>query len=181
MVVVVVLVVVVVVCPFWKEILVPTEFRSIWQDFAPSDFRQLITVKSFYRSFMTLYSALAYRTTTSSQSPSITAVTLPAAHNFHNRQLLFYILQSGYHTSCIFSESVSLCIISNDVKDPPSPSTSSRVSHFAVARCMKLRSSKKALRPQLVQYNVLKYGQLVTSFNSTVHARWTDTRAFCVA
>ena len=58
--VVVVVVVVVVVCPFWKEILVSTVFRSIWQYFAPSDFCQLITLKSFYQSFMTLYNALPY-------------------------------------------------------------------------------------------------------------------------
>jgi len=60
--VLVVTVVMVVVCPFWKAILVPTVLRSIWQYFTPSDFRQLITLKSFYQSFMTLYSALPYRT-----------------------------------------------------------------------------------------------------------------------
>jgi hypothetical protein len=60
--VVVVVVVVYVVCPFWKEILVQTLLRSIWQYFALSDGRKLITCKEFYRNFMNLCSTLSYRT-----------------------------------------------------------------------------------------------------------------------
>ena len=61
-VIVVMVVVVVVVCPFWKEILVQSVLRSIWQYFAPSDGRKLKPVKSFNRIFMNLYSTLWYRT-----------------------------------------------------------------------------------------------------------------------
>jgi hypothetical protein len=90
-------------------------------DFTPSDGRQLITCKEFLPK---CYEPFQYTSLLNSLLLSLGVHQLALLHFkphtvCHQRQLLCYILQSSYHTSCIFLESVSLCIILKEVKDPP--------------------------------------------------------------